>query len=1087
MTGGNPSQIYGTIQTTDFPGANLFLMNPAGVLFGATAVLDLGAVTGSAVRQPGSFYATTADYLNLGDANGTSPFYADPAKASVLSVAPVAAFGFTASNPVSITIEGSTLMVGQGQTLSIVGGNKPFNKTIQEDPLIEQPVPSGVTVTGSTLSAPGGQIQVVSVASPGEVLVPSFQTGPNIDGAAFTSFGSVSLAPGSTINVSGASTVSIRGGQVVLSVNDAVLTTSQTPGPPETISLSPGSSIVTSNSGTDPGADVQLIASHVQMDGASMKTETFGDGHAGDIRANVGTLSLANGATIRSNNFSFGIGQSGNITVQGLGGTDTAAAAVTISGQDAFGTPSGVFSETQGNGEGGRVSMTTQSIALENGGTITASSLFGNGAPGDIELNVGTLSLTGGAIIQSSDSSFRFGPGANISIQGVSGAGSRADSVTISNPDPFGPLSGIFSDMLLSGDGAHVSIAARSLALDGGATIATRNQGDGLGGALTLMVGSLSLTNGATIFSSAGGFGPGGNISVSADGAVTLSGVNAFGTPGGIQSDRFSFDPGPTGGIEVSGKTVSVADGAIIQSGSIFSSSGGNVSVTAQDSLIVSNGSTISSQAFLTDVGSVFVSSPVVTLDNGSLKTSSLDIGNAGPITVVAGSLNLNNGAAIDSRAFGAGRAGDITVTANRVSIANGAQVISSSEPFATGAGGQVFITAHESVSISGGGSILSQALSSADAGRVAVATPILTMDNGSIITNTASTGNAGGITITTTGNTLSLANGSRISSASTGETIATNPDGTTTVPGTAGNVTITDAGSFTSDASTVATSAEANHGGDIIIKAQSVGLSNGTLITANSKAPLEVTKLVLDANGQLDPKPQVVGDGNAGNITIQSGSTFVMNNSKVTTEASQASGGQIEITAPEMVQLINSRVSTTVAGSATDTAGGNIKIDPQFVILQNSQILAQAFAGAGGAIDITAGVFLADPASIVDASSTLGISGTVNIQSPVQNVGGQLTPLSQQFSSAAALLAQQCAARAADGKFSTFVVAGREGLPVEPGGFLASPSLTAELLGSSLSGRDRQTQFSAVTGLFPEYDARPIQLAMFGNACHRQ
>ncbi|HXT67926.1 MAG TPA: hypothetical protein VN657_14130, partial [Nitrospiraceae bacterium] len=127
------------------------------------------------------------------------------------------------------------------------------------------------------------------------------------------------------------------------------------------------------------------------------------------------------------------------------------------------------------------------------------------------------------------------------------------------------------------------------------------------------------------------------------------------------------------------------------------------------------------------------------------------------------------------------------------------------------------------------------------------------------------------------------------------------------------------------------------------------------------------------------------------------------------------------------------------------------------------------------------------DPLSIVDASSTLGISGTVNIQSPLQNVGGELTALTQEFSSAAALLAQQCAARAVAGKFSTFVVAAREGLPVEPGGFLASPSLTAELLGSRLSGLDPQTQLSAVTGLFSKYDARPIQLARFGEACHRQ
>ena len=147
-------------------------------------------------------------------------------------------------------------MVGQGKTLAFIGGNAPFLKTVSEAPLVEEPVSSGVTVTGGSLSAPGGQINLVSVASPGEVLVPSIQTGPNIDGASFTSFGSVSLAQSSTINVSGASTVSISGGQIVLSVNDSVLTTSQTPGPPETISLGPDSSIVTSYSGTGLGADV---------------------------------------------------------------------------------------------------------------------------------------------------------------------------------------------------------------------------------------------------------------------------------------------------------------------------------------------------------------------------------------------------------------------------------------------------------------------------------------------------------------------------------------------------------------------------------------------------------------------------------------------------------------------------------------------------------------------------------------------------------------------------------------------------------------------------------------------------------------
>ena len=166
------------------------------------------------------------------------------------------------------------------------------------------------------------------------------------------------------------------------------------------------------------------------------------------------------------------------------------------------------------------------------------------------------------------------------------------------------------------------------------------------------------------------------------------------------------------------------------------------------------------------------------------------------------------------------------------------------------------------------------------------------------------------------------------------------------------------------------------------------------------------------------------------------------------------------------MVRLINSQVSTSVKDGTG--GGGNITIDPQFVILQNSQIIAQAFAGSGGAINVTAGVFLADPSSRVNASSQQGPQGTVNIQSPVQNLGEQLTPLSQQFSSAAALLAQRCAARVADGKFSTFVVAGREGLPVEPGGILASPSWTAELLRSTLSGLYPHRPMRSGRGLVP-------------------
>src|SRR5215813_8602429 len=246
INGGNPSSIFGMIQTNGpggFPTANLFLMNPNGFFFGPTATISVG----------GMVTFTTADYLRLADG---ALFNAVPTAAAdaLLSAAPVAAFGFLGSNPGAITVQGSQLTVANGTGISLVGGNI----TIQSGTL------DGGIAQPARLVPPHGKIQLASAASPGEFDAATLQPLPNINGASFTSFGSVSLAPGSNINVSGDQTVSIRGGQFVLSVNDAVLSTAQSPGPPDMISLSPGSSMISSNAGAEAGADVQLNASNVQ-------------------------------------------------------------------------------------------------------------------------------------------------------------------------------------------------------------------------------------------------------------------------------------------------------------------------------------------------------------------------------------------------------------------------------------------------------------------------------------------------------------------------------------------------------------------------------------------------------------------------------------------------------------------------------------------------------------------------------------------------------------------------------------------------------------------------------------------------------
>ena len=120
------------------------------------------------------------------------------------------------------------------------------------------------------------------------------------------------------------------------------------------------------------------------------------------------------------------------------------------------------------------------------------------------------------------------------------------------------------------------------------------------------------------------------------------------------------------------------------------------------------------------------------------------------------------------------------------------------------------------------------------------------------------------------------------------------------------------------------------------------------------------------------------------------------MNSGSVSTRAVTSDGGNIILNAPRMIQLTDSQVTTSVERGFG--GGGNITIDPEALILNNSRILANAFGGPGGNINITADVFLVNSngtfptslAGIVDASSALSTPGTINIQANFTNVDGK-------------------------------------------------------------------------------------------------
>jgi len=136
VTGGQASLVDGLLRST-ITGANLYLLNPSGVAFGPNATLDV----------PGAFHVSTADYLRLADGG---IFSASPQQASALTAAPVVAFGFLGPSPAAVSFDRSTMGVQQGNTFSVIAGD--------------------VSLAGATLRAPGGRMQIASVASAGEVI-----------------------------------------------------------------------------------------------------------------------------------------------------------------------------------------------------------------------------------------------------------------------------------------------------------------------------------------------------------------------------------------------------------------------------------------------------------------------------------------------------------------------------------------------------------------------------------------------------------------------------------------------------------------------------------------------------------------------------------------------------------------------------------------------------------------------------------------------------------------------------------------------------------------------------------------------------
>lgn len=556
-----------------------------------------------------------------------------------------------------------------------------------------------------------------------------------------------------------------------------------------------------------------------------------------------------------------------------------------------------------------------------------------------------------------------------------------------------------------SGDAGALNLQANTILLENFATISSDTFSGGDAGALTVTANDLTLNDIASINSDTYGFGDAGDVTVTADHLV-MTGSSY------ITSDSLGF--GDAADVQVTATNIEMYDNSFIASDAYESGVGGNVMVNG-DVIVLNGDSRISSNSYdFGDGGDVIVNGGLITMnDSGQISSDGQYFGNSGSVIVTADDVAMNGTSYISSDGEFFGNAGSVSVTANNSIVLNDSSRISSDNDF-LGFGGAVSVTS-ASLTLNDSSRISATAKDGAffDAGDISINVGNLSLnDSSSIASTNGGFGSGGTVDITTTGG-ISISGNANINT----DTSGSGDGGTVNI--VAGGALSMNGGSITTDTSYI------GNGGSINVTASDIAMSNGALISAVSTG---------------------AGSGNAGDINLMPVSSLTMDNSFITTEAESADGGNINIFTRDLVYLHDSAITTTVRSGVGN--GGNINIDPTFVILDNSQIIANAFGGNGGNINIVADYFITTPGSLVQASSQLGIDGNVTIDAVQTDISGDLTELPANYLNATALLRQPCAARTL--QRSSLIVAGRGALPTAPGAMLGAGI-------SDLSGSNKQ------------------------------
>lgn len=794
------------------------------------------------------------------------------------------------------------------------------------------------------------------------------------------------------------------------------------------LGVSPGSINLEGSSLAVPeGKDLSLVGGDISLSGAMVYAP---GGHLSLVSAaSAGEVSLTSSAATADSLSAYGditLSQGAKALASGQGAGSIKIRSGNLVIEDAT---VGIF--YTGDGPGGDVDIEV-SERLELSGGLIGTVASGEGKGGDVQVTAGTLHMDDGGQIGTSTSGN--GAAGDVSVN-------AAESITVTGTSAGGQRTAIYSETDGAGNSGEVRLAAPELTVADQAGVFNLSNGSGTRGDLLIEVNDFVLTgdarvaggnmffntdrieisDGAFIWSIASEGGERGVVEVNARESISIYGRGEQNAPWrertnplytGIHSDVFANADGDAANIIVHAPTIEIANSGEISARTYTDGSAGEITLETERLSLLSGGQiavdSFGSSLYYGPAGridaraseSIFISGDNYEHDSG-FHSATRSSGDAGQIHVDTPLLTIADGGGISvsTGIFGSGDTGRITLDVGRLELLAGGWVSASSSGH--GDKGLLEINASDSIHIDEG-YIYTFGFWSGVGCDAVIRTPSLTMTGGAITSHTEGDRDGGNISIYA--DDVALSEGARIMSDSYSYANAGN------VLVEAGDITLTGGAQVTS------TSEVAGLGGNITLRAENMDLSDGALISAQSN-----------------------GTGNAGTITVEVGNRLSCRDSAVTTAAQQADGGNIRITAGHLVHLVDGEISAAVGGGP-QTVGGNITMGGEYVVLDGSSVIANAYEGRGGNISIEAGTFVADSASVVSASSELGIDGTVDIRAPLINISGIVAPLPKTFLSAAELLREPCAARIKGGKVSSFVVTGRDALPTQPGGPLPNP-----------------------------------------------